>query len=196
MLDDIRWIDDLSYKGYAQFQNLFPKEAALDLLRWAQDLKEKEFFRQAEVGKGIRKQTIEELRSDEIYWVEDWSGEVFVPYRDVLLKIQEKLRRDLFLPVKRFEGHIAHYEAGSFYVRHVDRHKVQPHRLISSVLYLSDLLEGEGGELILYPLGKEPVVIRPHLGNVVLFQSQIPHEVKATKKSRWSLTSWFRDDVL
>lgn len=163
------------------------------LLSFAQKRLEMNRFRRARIGKGLGKKLNREVRKDQIYWVEEWNVQPFVPYHEVLSHLTAALRRELFLPIKRFEGHLAYYAPGGHYLPHVDRHQVEPHRLISTVLYLNDV--NEGGELLLYT-DKREVRIQPKLSKLIVFRSDLLHEVLPTQEDRFSLTSWFRDDVL
>lgn len=186
----------LSEKGWWLSPDLVSDSLCDSLLQAAKEQARRDRFKQAGIGKGVRKRVVKNIRKDEIFWIEDWSVSAFEGYKGVLDFLLESLKRELFLPIKRFEGHLAHYRAGGFYLRHEDRHSVQPHRLITCVLYLNDVQEGHGGELILYNGEEILTVIQPRRKHLVLFDSSIPHEVKATKVPRWSLTCWMRDDVL
>ncbi|HAG92309.1 MAG TPA: hypothetical protein DCL41_10570 [Bdellovibrionales bacterium] len=189
------WQDELSVKGYVYFSDLVSLDGVKNLLSWAKVQESEDRFDPAGIGKGVRKRISEDHRRDEILWVKDWTLPPLKEFHDNLSYLFVELRRGLFLPLKRFEGHVAHYPKDSFYVKHIDRHKVQPHRLMTAVFYLSDMNPGEGGELVLHlPEGKQ--TIHPQAGSMILFQSEIPHEVQITHKDRWSLTCWFRDDVL
>lgn len=152
-------------------------------------------FCQARIGKGIGKRLRKEIRKDQIYWVEHWGRPPFLLYQEILESLILILRRELFLPIKRFEGHLAYYAPGGHYLPHVDRHQVEPHRLITAVLYLNQV--HKGGELLLYNEKKEVLTrIQPNLSRFVVFRSDFLHEVRPTREDRFSLTSWLRDDVL
>lgn len=166
------------------------------LLKQAQTLAKESRFRKARIGKGIQKKLVMEIRRDEIYWIEDWDSCHFSSYGEILESIKQALRFHLFLPIKRFEGHLAFYRKGAFYLKHIDRHSVQPHRLITCVLYLNDVSPEKGGELVLYGPSQEQTFIHPKKGRLVVFDSEMSHEVKTTQQNRWSLTSWMREDVL
>jgi len=152
-------------------------------------------FRPAMVGKGLRKKAVESIRGDEIYWIDHWDQSPYHLVRPTIDAIMLQSRRDLFLPVKRFEGHFVRYPEGAFYKKHYDRHRGNPSRLLSSVIYLGDWMHGDGGELMLYRKGAAPVTIEPKPGRMVVFDSSIQHEVLLTACIRWSLTGWFRDDI-
>jgi SM-20-related protein len=96
-----------------------------------------------------------------------------------------------------FEGHYAAYPAGAGYARHMDRLRGDDRRVVSLVLYLNDAWDPEdGGELCLYSGEGEaqPAArLAPRGGTLVCFLSaHVPHEVMATRRTRWSLSGWFR----
>lgn len=188
--------EGLSSKGWWLSKELVSDLICESLLSSAKEQAKMNRFKQARIGKGIKKRLVKDIRKDEIFWVEDWDGSAFKGYKEILDALIECLRRELFLPIKRFEGHLAHYRPNGFYIKHVDRHSVQPHRLMTCVLYLNDVPPGQGGELVLYKGDDILTVIQPQKGQLVLFDSATPHEVKSTAISRWSLTCWMRDDVL
>lgn len=151
----------LSSQGWWLVSDLIPESICESLLQAAKEQARKNRFRQARIGKGVQKKVVKDIRKDEIFWVENWEVPAFKEYGAVLNLLLEALRRELFLPIKRFEGHLAHYKAGDFYLRHEDRHSIQPHRLITCVLYLNDVPEGKGGELILYKGDEILTVVHP-----------------------------------
>jgi SM-20-related protein len=184
----------VAQNGFWISDDFVPLELTETLLRHALRKFNEDGFSRAHVGKGIYKKQVQEVRKDQIYWIEDWYSPPFSPYGDLLNELRLFCRRELFLPLKRFEGHLAHYEPGAFYIRHVDRHQVQAHRLLSTVLYLNDVKEG--GELVLFKGDKVLETLKPQKGRFIIFDSSLPHEVLVTHQSRWTLTSWLRDDVL
>lgn len=97
---------------------------------------------------------------------------------------------------------LARYEIGGRYRRHADNpNKTSNSRRYTVILYLNDAYAPgkDGGELRLYPSGfrgaDPPVDVLPCLGTVVVFRSELLHEVMrcATRKGRWALTAWMCD---
>ena len=119
-------------------------------------------------------------------------------YLDSLEKVRTELNRNLFLGLLDFEGHFAVYPDGGFYKPHLDQHRETADRIISVILYLNpDWQPGDGGELKLLttPGDREGefVTIEPRMGTLVCFLAgDFWHEVLPTKKSRASITGWFR----
>lgn len=207
----------LHHECFSQLRELqfYIWDTALDskkreaLLFQAQTLFKNNQFTPAKVGKGVQKKRVKSIRGDMIHWIEDWSHPSLIDLKNIFEEILQNAKRELFLPLKRFESHLTYYPSGTHYLRHVDRHQKNPSRLLTAVLYLGDWHEGNGGELILYktdqlsawesqtphPSEIKKVVISPLPGRMVLFDSTLVHEVKTTHVPRWSLTTWFRDDI-
>jgi SM-20-related protein len=83
------------------------------------------------------------------------------------------------------------------YQRHVDRHKENNARVVSAVCYLNqDWPIEAGGELKLYDSNNQLLLTLPPIGGtLVLFMSaDMPHEVLAAHRSRYSIAGWFRQD--
>ena len=171
-------------------------QATSELFSLAQKLHSEKLFQPARVGKGITKTLASGIRRDEIHWLTEWQLSPLPMIAGLFREIQSLSRRELFLPVKRFEAHLSVYPSGAFYKTHVDRHRRLPSRLLSLVLYLNDMGEEGGGELKLYPKGRDEVVVHPQAGRMVIFDSRLRHEVCVTHQERWSLTCWFRSDEI
>jgi SM-20-related protein len=149
----------------------------------------------ASVGRGMDKVVNKSIRSDQISWIEDWSGPLLSDFFKLLWELQKELCRNCLLSLKRYEGHFALYQAGSFYEKHLDNHQGSNHRLLSSVIYLNAC---KGGELLIYGEDDPTQVIEtivPKPGRMVVFDSKrIWHQVSPAHSERRSLTGWFRDD--
>lgn len=151
----------------------------------------------ASIGKGYSKNFDESIRKSFVSWIDDWqSTESLDRIHKILNEIMISLNRYFFLSMKRFESQFAIYELGDFYKLHLDQHLHSTSRQVSCILYLNDC--PKGGELILYnknSTSEIAEIIQPKRGSLVLFFSgQIYHEVKCVQSTRYSLTTWFRDD--
>ena len=102
------------------------------------------------------------------------------------------------------EGLYAQYPRGGFYRRHIDSYADTPQALrkFSYLLYCNEgWTESDGGCLRIHtdgggemaPAGAPPsyVDIEPKAGTLVLFRSDIPHEVLDTSASRLAVAGWF-----
>lgn len=155
--------------------------------------KQDRVWKWAAIGRGPDTHRDFSIRSDRILWL-DARDSSLAPWFAAVESLREALNRRLFLGLWDFECHLAYYPEGSFYRRHVDAFQGRSNRRVSVVLYMNrDWQEGDGGELVLYPEGREPVVVPPRRGTLVLFLSEeLPHEVLPAKAERYSLAGWFR----
>jgi SM-20-related protein len=156
-------------------------------------------FRRAGVGRGNSLQIREDIRRDEVMWIEP--GEASAP-RTLYLASLEILRLALnerfFLGLFNYEGHFAIYPQGAFYKAHLDRHAGTQDRIITVILYLNEgWKSGDGGELKIWTSadgqdgGYE--LIEPRMGTMVCFMAgDFWHEVLPATKQRASITGWFR----
>lgn len=180
---------------YWIWDQCFTENEIQNFLKFSQLLYEKGKFRDAQVGKDFKKQKAKQIRSDQICWINEPYPQELLPFYNLLKEIQDTARRELYLPIKRFESHLACYEPKAFYKKHIDRHTHQPSRILSSALYLSPWSRRDGGELVIYDENARAVNIEPKPGRLVVFDSDLEHEVRTTNVFRWSITTWFRDDL-
>ena len=102
------------------------------------------------------------------------------------------------------EGLYACYPEGGYYRRHVDSNALtsQSLRLFSFLIYLNEgWQESDGGCLRIHTDGGGDVPassaapsyvdVPPRAGTLVLFRSNIPHEVLDTSKPRMAVAGWF-----
>ncbi len=156
-------------------------------------------FRRAGVGRGESLQVREDIRRDEVMWIEP--GETSTHQAAYLAKLEElrlALNQRFFIGLFDFEGHFAIYPEGAFYKAHLDRHAGTRERVVTVILYLNeDWQPGDGGELKIWttPEGREGPfeIIEPRMGTVVCFMAEdFWHEVLPATKQRMSITGWFR----
>jgi SM-20-related protein len=150
-------------------------------------------FRAAAVGAGSNRAVRPQIRGDRICWLlaAESAAERRVLAR--LGQLRDALNRELMLGVVDFECHYAIYGPGTHYARHLDRSPKGAERVVSVVLYLNDDWQAaDGGELVLAAEGGE-VLVAPRGGTLVVFLSQrLEHEVRTARRTRLSLTGWFR----
>ncbi len=188
--------DALVADGYLILPEFLPYAMTVQLYDYVHSLSNKAFT-VAGIGRETDLQINEQIRTDKTRWLSEEH-----PIEEVYLAIMEECRielnRQLFIGLRDFEAHFAHYEIGDFYLRHFDAFKGSSNRLISVVLYLNpDWSAQDGGELVLYHADSDQVLykVKPELGTLVLFLSErFPHEVLPAKRDRYSVTGWFRTD--
>ncbi len=165
------------------------------ILNLAQQIESSDQLFNAGIGKGFSKQVDTSIRSDKIFWIDNIENEEIQWLRDIFEGLKITFKEYFYLPIKRYEFHLAKYEKGGFYRLHTDRHVKKPGRLVSCVLYLSTCPVDQGGELILYDEELQPIKIRPERGKLIVFDSGLEHEVKKTGVDRWSITGGLRSDL-
>lgn len=161
-----------------------------------------------EAGTGQTQITInKQLRGDSIYWLNEANSSVAQKiYLAQMELLRIALNQHLYLGLFALESHLALYQAGTGYGKHLDqfhknntRSSDQAVRKISCILYLNqNWTEANGGYLRLYHNQASETTDAPYLdiaplgGRLVLFLSDtFYHEVLLTNKARASLTGWF-----
>jgi len=96
-----------------------------------------------------------------------------------------------------FEAHLAIYPPGTYYHRHIDQFIGIGTRRVTCTLYLNeDWQAADGGQLRIYTDPDDPQYgedILPLGGTLVTFLSaRFLHEVLPARRSRMSITGWFR----
>ena len=187
-------VNGIDTSGYIILSDFIPIETLNAIFLHYQEISPSE-FKHAGIGKKDKIQVNPEIRSDQIYWIED-NNELPKEYLDNLESLRLALNQKLYLGLFDFECHFANYPKGSFYKKHLDAFKGVGLRVLSSILYLNpDWKSGDGGELLLYARKGNKILetITPTFGKQVFFLSEMfPHEVLESKKPRQSLTGWFR----
>lgn len=158
-------------------------------------------FQQAKIAQGGLNQTI---RGDSTRWLqpEDSTGCVYLA---LLEKLGQHLNQQLYSGIRRVEAHYATYAAGDFYTLHRDNplcHQagaesaLQQLRVISTVFYLNPIWQADWqGELHLQDQQQHWHRISPLPNRLVIFQSNLLHEVCPATHERRSIAGWLRHDA-
>ncbi len=184
-------ISSLIEKGWYHEDHFLPEEFCSELLEECKTLD----WKTAHVGQGADKQEALGIRNDSIAWIDEaLATPLQKRYFDEMAKLLNELNRELYLGLREFECHFAHYKTSGFYKKHLDQHKGSQKRLVSAIFYLNEPFAG--GELAIYNKEDPSILeakIKPRAGSFVCFLSnQIYHEVLPTESERYSLTGWFR----
>ena len=136
------------------------------------------------------------IRSDSIYWLDKKNNNAFE--NDFFIQIEAFIRylnESCYAGITGYEFHYSLYEAGDFYLKHLDQFKNNPSRKYSMISYLnSDWQESDGGELLIHQLNNNQK-ISPTQGKTVFFKSdELVHEVLVTQNTRMSITGWLKSD--
>jgi SM-20-related protein len=184
-------IPSLINRGWYVETGVFPDLFCSELLNEAKDLN----WQTAKIGKGAGQQLDQSIRNDSIHWLSSSPTSTHQKfYLETMNELMLFLNRELYLGLKEFECHFAHYQSTGFYKKHIDQHAGTLIRAVSAITYLNS--PTEGGELVIYKKDNPDEVearISPKAGTFVCFLSnQIYHEVLPTIGERYSLTGWFR----
>jgi SM-20-related protein len=196
-------IDALVEPGWIVRRGLFPDDYLRELVAEVQSLWQAGDFRRAKIGQGDAQTVQTEIRSDFIHWLDP---QQLTPlqqrYWDFIQQLRETINRTLYLGLVNFEAHFAVYPAGAFYKKHLDQFKTTQHRMVTCLLYLNEAWQAEdGGQLRIYdpadPAGEAYQEVLPTFGTFVCFRSDlIYHEVRPSRRERFSLTGWLRKEIL
>lgn len=163
------------------------------------DAKDRGDFKRAGVGRGLDLQVREDIRGDHVMWLQTDAASVEqVVYLAKLEVLRLALNQRFFLGLFEYEGHFAIYPEGAFYKAHLDRHAGTIDRIVTTILYLNpNWQSGDGGELKLWTTAGDKsgafILIEPRMGTLVCFMAgDFWHEVMPAKKTRMSITGWFR----
>ncbi len=195
----LKLVDRIGETGWCVLPDFLEDNVAVELADESLAAWREGEFRRAGVGRGDNLVIREDVRTDHVMWLRD---EEITPaqqrYLDLLERLRLALNQSLYLGLFDFEGHFAVYPEGGFYKPHLDRHRDSRDRLVTVILYLNpDWKPGDGGELKLWttPGDKEGdyVIVEPKMGTLVCFLAgDYWHEVLPAKKTRASITGWFR----
>lgn len=195
MRNTIDWevvFDQLAADDFVIIDNFFEENLYVKLKTFFSDIEHQELFKKAAIGASGEEHIINEVRGDYTYWLDKERDVEILGVFDALEELRRMLNRYCFLSISSFEFHLAHYPVGSFYKKHLDQFEGRNNRLVSVVIYLNDdWQQGDGGELKVYPIGNDPVLVSPFGNRCVLFRSdELLHEVLTAQTSRKSLTGW------
>lgn len=193
------FIDLLDARGWAVTTEIAGGVDASRLMEECREAYESGGFRKAGVGRGANLIVREDIRRDRVMWLQP--GELTVEqnrYLAWLETLRLALNQRFFLGLFGFEGHFAIYPEGAFYKPHLDRHAGTSDRIVTVILYLNrDWQPGDGGELRLWTSPGEKdgpfKLIEPRMGTLIAFMAgDYWHEVLPARKTRMSITGWFR----
>lgn len=189
LLDDK--LDFFVDTGFVVLDNVFSTQAvkALQLESGFID------YKQATLTHGER---LENIRGDSIRWIDD-STPAGMAYLASIDGLGRYFNQILFAGIRRSEAHYARYPSGFGYQWHSDNPAGRDERVISAVFYLNDdWADSDGGHISLYDKAGNLHQLTPKAGRLVLFDSNLSHQVEITKRTRFSIATWLRrdDDIL
>jgi Rps23 Pro-64 3,4-dihydroxylase Tpa1-like proline 4-hydroxylase len=128
----------IEQQGWAVVAGCLAKEASLRLIQECEESCKNGDFRRAGVGRGKALEVREDIRRDQVKWLEPGDGAVEQgSYLAWLENLRLALNQRFFLGLFEFEGHFAIYPEGAFYKPHLDRHAGTSDRIVTVILYLN-----------------------------------------------------------
>jgi SM-20-related protein len=156
-------------------------------------------FHEAAIGKGIAKQRMQEVRSDQVLWLDrNTASKAQAAYWALMDALRIHLSNYFRIHLERTELHYAVYPTGAYYSAHLDQFRAHSNRVFSVITYLNPEWKiGDGGELRIHHADGRFDDIEPLHGRLICFRSdEVLHEVLLANKPRVSLTGWMRRDPL
>jgi len=174
-----------------------------ELLNSAENKFNSNQFKVAALARSVTPQL--DLRNDSTFWLDAKSSalsDIEAAALQQLGLLAAMLKNHFRVSITEFECHYAVYPVGHYYRKHIDTTAANNKRVFSFVIYLNHSWQpDDGGELQGYAQdvenkknNQEPLLFRipPKIGTMILFKSDLEHEVLTTYKKRYSLTGWFR----
>lgn len=151
-------------------------------------------YRDAKLTEGVRKS---EIRGDRIRWITNrfYAGYY---YLQSINELAQLFNRTLYAGIRHSEAHYACYPPGFGYKWHSDNPVGRDERVISAVFYLNDEWEDkEGGQLTIIDAQQRTHQLLPKANRLVIFDSNLRHQVEIAHRQRYSIATWLRrDDAL
>lgn len=189
----INIIDALVNDGYIIINNALDPKLPQKLKAFAQ---KQTTFKQSGISSNTKQHIDQTKRSDSILWLNE-DSHIQSEYLNFCKQLQNYLNRELYLGIKSYESHFSIYTKGDFYEKHLDSFKNSNSRKVTTLYYLNEYFsKDDAGELCIYNnQNKLLETILPQANTLVVFLSErFPHEVKTTKKDRYSIAGWYRVD--
>lgn len=180
-------IDDFIATGTMMLDDVF----AMDDLTALQNESGFIEYRQAHLTHGERESAI---RGDSIRWIDE-SCPVGSAYLGAIDELGRYFNATLYTGIRSSEAHYACYPSGFGYKWHSDNPKGRDERVISAVFYLNDnWTAGNGGAITVVDKTGETIQLLPQLNRLVVFDSNLLHQVEITNRTRFSIATWLRRD--
>ena len=190
-------LDSFEKKGFCLFPQLLSQEILAEIRKELEAKKLSENWKKAGIGKLEELKIDQSQRGDFIHWIDPNQLEPATScYFEKMDEIIQLLNRSFYLGIRDRECHYTEYPEGTFYKRHVDRHRNESSRIVSMVFYLNqNWKEDDGGQLMVYHEDGTSDCILPQEGLLAVFLSEKEHEVLPTKRVRQSITGWMLNDM-
>lgn len=180
-------LDDFIATGTMMLDDVF----AMDALTALQNESGFIEYRQAHLTHGERESAI---RGDSIRWIDE-SCPVGSAYLGAIDELGRYFNATMYTGIRSSEAHYACYPSGFGYKWHSDNPKGRDERVISAVFYLNDNWTADnGGAITVVDKTGETIQLLPQLNRLVVFDSNLLHQVEITNRTRFSIATWLRRD--
>ena len=182
-------LDQLTNEGWIIIDEVFAAKALLALQSESGFVD----YREAQLTAGIR---LSEIRGDKIRWInKDFFAGFY--YLQSINQLAAVLNRSLFAGIRHSEAHYACYPVGFGYQWHSDNPANRDERVISAVFYLNDDWQPkDGGALEVVDHQGIHHQVMPVANRLVVFDSNLQHQVQIAHRQRYSIATWMRRDGL
>ncbi|WP_430738197.1 2OG-Fe(II) oxygenase [Psychrobacter sp. VH5] len=182
-------LDTFVTDGWLTIDNVFNKTALLALQAESGFID----YRDAALTAGIR---ISDIRGDRIRWITKnfFAGFYYLQSINALAAL---FNQSLFAGIRHSEAHYACYPPGFGYKWHSDNPAGRDERVISAVFYLNDeWTASDGGALEIIDKHGSHHSVMPVANRLVIFDSDLQHQVQIAHRQRYSIATWMRRDGL
>lgn len=170
--------------------SLSPK-VCQDLLTRFKEVEQEGLLKSATITQGT--DLAKTIRNDFTYWLEKEHHPIEKNILEGLDELRLALKNYFRISLSNLECHFALYPRGHFYKKHVDQTAENNKRFFSFVIYLNpEWSESLGGKLVGFDEHNKIFEVIPHFGQMIIFRSDIPHEVEISLRERRSIAGWFR----
>ena len=148
-------------------------------------------YRDAQLTAGIR---ISDIRGDKIRWItKDFFAGFY--YLHSINALANLFNQGLYAGIRHSEAHYACYPIGFGYLWHSDNPAGRNERVISAVFYLNDdWTTSDGGALEIIDKHGIHHNVMPVANRLVIFDSDLRHQVQIANRQRYSIATWMRRD--
>lgn len=184
-----RQLDIIVNDGWLIIDDIFEQKALLALQAESGFID----YRDAQLTAGIR---ISDIRGDKIRWITEnfFAGYYYLQSINTLATL---FNRSLFAGIRHSEAHYACYPVGFGYQWHSDNPASRDERVISAVFYLNDdWTANDGGALEIVDKHGIHHNVMPVANRLIIFDSDLQHQVQIAHRQRYSIATWLRRDGL
>lgn len=194
-LDHNTMLHELCTQGYHVSDHFLPLEHYHALQQKVRSLEQQSILHDAKIGQKKFESLNQSVRTDKTCWLDEHAEDPAVQaYISNMNTITTLFNQELYLSLIELEAHFSVYPPGAFYKKHQDQFIGAKNRKISCVYYLNeDWEEHFGGTLRLYTNNEEFLRdVIPQGNRFICFQSDLPHEVLPTQRTRYSIAGWLK----